>query len=315
MNAQTSTAERTGELRSLFARVSRKARVVVPINDAAADPKNTAPAFFCVHSLSGAGGTDFIALANRVGDGLRIFGVQAPPKRIDEPMFGATVPSIAAIYADALSDAQPAGPIHLGGWSAGAPIALEVAHQLRRLGREVGLLVAIEGGPEIAHDGVRRWDPRYWLRVAANAPAWWRDTRSMKPDFPLGDAIRFARSIGARVRRGGGRGEGRVRASEHIEQFGSMDRYPAAQRQFMVRLYDAIMQYEPAPWDAPVVVYEASIKPAATLPQYLERWRMIAPQAERVVLDGNHVTIMREPWVGQLAGDLKRRIGTTEAAA
>ena len=76
----------------------------------------------------------------------------------------------------------------------------------------------------------------------------------------------------------------------------------------MVRLYEAIMRYRPRPWDGPVVVYEAAIKPAITLPQFLERWRMIARQAERVRLQGNHVTIMREPRVAQLAADLERRI-------
>ena len=65
MSAQST--DRAGEMRALFARVSQNARVVVPINNAAADPRCDAPAFYCVHSLSGAGGTDFIALANRVG--------------------------------------------------------------------------------------------------------------------------------------------------------------------------------------------------------------------------------------------------------
>jgi thioesterase domain-containing protein len=306
MSAQST--DRAGEMRALFARVSQNARVVVPINNAAADPRCDAPAFYCVHSLSGAGGTDFIALANRVGSGVRIFGLQAPPKRVADPSFGATVESLAAIYALALSDAQPTGPILLGGWSAGAPIALEIAQQLRTLRRQVGLLVAIEGAPEIPHNGLSRWDPRYWRGVAANLPAWYRDTKAMQPDFPLGDAVRFTKATLARLRRGPLGSEVKLRARDHIEQFGSMDRYPPAQRQFMVRLYEAIMRYRPRPWDGPVVVYEAAIKPAITLPQFLERWRMIARQAERVRLQGNHVTIMREPRVAQLAADLERRI-------
>lgn len=303
--------DRAAAMRALFARVSRNARAVVPINQAAADPSCRSPAFFCIHSLSGAGGTDFVALANTVGADIRIFGVQAPPKRMEDPAFGAEIQPMAAIYAEALASAQPAGPIRLGGWSAGAPIALEVAHQLRRLGREVDLLVAIEGGPEMPHDGLQGWDPRYWLGVLANLPAWYRDSAALKPDFPFGDATRFVKARAARLRPGRSGAEARLRAKEHIEQFGSMDLYPPSHRQFMIRLYDAIMRYRPETWDGPVVVYEAAITPAITLPQYFRRWRMVASGAERVQLEGNHLTIMREPLVAHLAEDLKRRLAAT----
>jgi thioesterase domain-containing protein len=308
------SSERAAAMRALFARVSRNARAIVPINEAAADPKCRSPAFFCVHSLSGAGGTDFVALANVVGADIRVFGVQAPPKRMEDPAFGADVQPMAAVYAEALAEAQPEGPIRLGGWSAGAPIALEVAHQLRRLGREVDLLVAIEGGPEIPHDGLRWWDPHYWLGVLANLPAWYRDSVALKPDFPLGDAVRFVKARAARLRPGRAGADARLRAKEHIEQFGSMDHYPPSHRQFMIRLYDAIMRYRPEPWNGPVVVYEAAITPAITLPQYFRRWRMVASDAERVRLRGNHLTIMRDPLVAQLAEDLKRRLAANRGA-
>jgi thioesterase domain-containing protein len=297
---------RAAAMRALFARVPRNARIVVPVNDAAADPSNDDPAFYSIHSLSGAGGTDFIALANRLGERVRVFGVQAPPSRVEDPSFGEEVAPLAATYARALADSQPHGPIRLGGWSAGAPIALEVAHQLKRLGRDVDLLVAIEGGPEIPHDGLQRWDPRYWLAVVANAPAWYADSRALRPDFPIADARRFLEVQLSRLGRGQVSAE--RKADQHIEQFGSMDHYPPPHRSFMVRLYKAIMRYRPARWDGPVVVYEAAVKPAITLPQYARRWQMVASQVESVEIEGNHVTIMREPRVAQLAGDLGERL-------
>ncbi len=306
--------DRTAAARALFARISRRStRIVVPINDAAADPESPAPSFFCVHSLSGAGGADFTALARRMGGAVRFFGVQAPPARLEEEGFGADLHALGASYAEAVAATAPTGPIRLGGWSAGAPIALVVAHQLRSMGREVDLLVAIEGGPEIPHEGLSRLDPRYWLRVAANLPAWWTDSRKMSSDFPQGPAWRFLVAMVARLRFGSSGSAARARAETHIAQFGSMDRYPRSHQRFMRRLYAAIMSFRPDPWDGPVVVYEASIKPAVTLPQFFERWRMIAAQVERVRLEGNHVTVMRDPWVAQLASDLARRLDAARA--
>src|SRR5215472_7857288 len=46
------------------------------------------------------------------------------------------------------------------------------AHSLRIRRREVALLVAIEGAPEIAGVGLRLWNLRYWISVAVNFPTW-----------------------------------------------------------------------------------------------------------------------------------------------
>lgn len=295
--------------RALFARVSRKAQVVVPLNATQPDPG--AANLYCVHSIAGAGGTDFLALARHLDGAVRVFGVQAPPVRMEEAGFGASVPELGEVYAAAICEAQPEGPVAVAGWSAGASIALEIAHRLRARGREIALLVAIDGAPEIPA-GLRRWDPRYWLRVAAGLPASLADSRAMDPGFPVSTLTRMA---GAYVKRA--RSLVRRQAPEaapRLESFISMDRYPAAQRQFMARLYEAIMSYRPAPWDGPVTVYEARFGPAFTLPQCMERWRALAPEVERVVLPGNHVTIMREPWVSGLARDLKRRLQATADA-
>ncbi len=53
-----------------------------------------------------------------------------------------TVEALAARYVAALVAEQPAGPVLLGGWSSGGPIAFEMAAQLRRIGRHVeGVLI------------------------------------------------------------------------------------------------------------------------------------------------------------------------------
>jgi len=291
--------------RALFARVSkRKDQIILPLNASAAAGEVHKPAVYCVHSITGAGGSDFLPLARRLSEDVRVFGVQAPSAQMADPAFGASLASLAGVYATAIAEAPPPAALVLAGWSAGAAIALEIAHQLRARGREVALVVAFDGAPENPRAGWRRWDPRYVVAVLARLPGWWRDTRSMEPRFRTTAAGRL-RSVLARLRRAA-----LLQGPEPVGLRGvpDLERYPLAQRQFMTRLSEALRVYRPRPWSGPVLVYEARITPATRLPQYLARWRTAAPQAKGVKLDGNHYTIMREPRVAALGADLRARI-------
>src|SRR6185437_5336082 len=126
-------------LAALFGRIARGTNtVILPITDAAQAGDESTPAFYCIHSLSGAGGTDFIHLAERLPD-VRFFGIQAPPAKFEDTSFGSSVETLAEFYADALIKFQPKGRFFLGGWSAGVIIGLEVAQRLRARGRVVSL--------------------------------------------------------------------------------------------------------------------------------------------------------------------------------
>jgi len=295
--------------RALFVRVSkRNEQIILPLNASAAGAEFHKPAVYCVHSITGAGGTDFLPLARRLSEDVRVFGVQAPVARMQDPAFGASIASLAAVYAGAIAEAPPPAALVLAGWSAGAVIAVEIAHQLRARGRDVALLVAFDGAPENPRAGWRRWDPRYVAAVLARLPGWWRDTRAMERRFQT-SAVQRLGSVMRRLRRAA-----LLRRPEPVALRGvpDLERYPAVQRQFMTRLGAALRAYTPRTWDGPVLVYEARITPATRLPQYLARWRAAAPQAQGVELDGNHFTIMREPRVAALGSDLRARILAAE---
>jgi polyketide synthase 13 len=295
--------------RALFGRVSRKpAQVVVPMNEAASGPAAEGPALFCVHSIVGVGVGDFIPLARRFAGSVPVYGIQAPSDRMEEEGFGTSVSAVADLYAAAIVKAHPSGPIVLAGWSAGAAVALAVAHSLRSLGHEIALLVAIEGAPEFPNAVLRPIDPRYWIGVVRNVPAWLNGGQGMAQ--PLSILSRWARAFAGRLGRRPERRDWQVAA--RLERLVSLDRYPVAQQRFMARLYDALMAYDPRPWDGPVVLYEA--RAVLTLPQYLERWRIVAPHIEQVRLDGNHVSMMNEPWVVYLVRDLQARIAAAPLA-
>ena len=61
---------------------------------------------------------------------------------------------------------------------AGAIIAVQMAQQLCARGRDVPLLVALDGAPCNTGAGLGTRDPRYFMKLTANLPHWVRDDRT-----------------------------------------------------------------------------------------------------------------------------------------
>ncbi len=157
--------------RALFSRTSRYSeRAIAPVNNCATINDPTAPAFYCVHSVSGVAGTDFLNLAESLEPSIRFYGIQAPLKLMQDAEFGKSVDSMAQYYADALVEFQPQGAFIVGGWSVGAVIALSIANHLRARGREVGPLIVIDGAPENTPYALRRSLSTY--TAGSNMPTW-----------------------------------------------------------------------------------------------------------------------------------------------
>ena len=286
-------------------------RVILPVNDTALAEGDPSPAFYCVHSLSGAGGTDFLDLA-KLMPGFRFYGIQAPRKKMRDPAFGCSVESIADYYADALITFQPTGPFFLGGWSAGAIIGLQIAQTLRARGRAVRLFAAVDAAPENTDAGRRWWHPLYLLRLAANWPSWIIHENLLKSGV-LGSLVRRAanKMIAAAQTRMAGNTSDRTHEVEGLVDLG---RFTPDQRLFMKRLYGALLAYKPQNYEGDVVVYEARTTPLLHLPQVGEVWRQLAPRSKIISVKGTHVSILRHGRVHALADDLRARIVTNTAA-
>jgi thioesterase domain-containing protein len=284
-------------------------RVIVPVNRSASIGNTDMPAFYCVHSLSGAAGTDFVDLAHLLDSTVRFYGIQAPPKQMDNEKFGDTIESIADHYADAVLKFQPMGPFMLGGYCVGAVIALAMAKTLRARGHEVGPLIAIDGVPENTGAVFRRWTPRYLLELAKNLRGW-----VVHADLMRDRSIRSlmwsisnnASAIGKSVI-GLKRGE-KLGGGYSIGGIMDVSRYPAAQKSFINRLFAALFAYVPEEYVGNVVVYEAKITRLLYLPQIGRSWTKIAPRSEIIRIVGTHISMMREPYVSALAADVQRRM-------
>jgi thioesterase domain-containing protein len=295
---------------ALFAHVSRNsARAIVPINDCALGTNTPRPAFYCVHSASGLAGTDFLDLARRLEPTIRFFGIQAPANQMANTEFGNSVESLAEYYANALVRFQPTGPLLIGGYCVGAVIALAMADKLRRLGREVGPLLVIDGAPENAGALISRWQPEYWVELARNVRGWINHGDLMRTGTwrsLLWSIANNASAIGKGAL-GLKRGQ-RLGGGYAIEGIMDVSRYPPVHKSFVNRLFRSLFAHAPVSYSGSVIVYEARVKPLLYLPQVGRVWRKFARQAEVIEITGTHIGIMHEPYVEMLASDMRGRI-------
>ena len=101
------------------------------------------PPLYCIH---GAGGNVLIyrELAQHLKKGgIPFFGLQSPGQDGNRP-FVTTIEEMAAIYAEKIIEHNPDGPYYLSGYCMGGTVALEIAQNFKRQGREVGFLGLFE---------------------------------------------------------------------------------------------------------------------------------------------------------------------------
>jgi thioesterase domain-containing protein len=83
------------------------------------------------------------ALARHLGRDQPFYGIRARGL-YGEANLPARLEDMAAEYVAAIRQVQPEGPYHLGGWSLGGVVALEMAQQLLAQGQPVGLLAFLD---------------------------------------------------------------------------------------------------------------------------------------------------------------------------
>ena len=114
----------------------------------AIQPAGSNPPFFCVHPIFGAI-FPYYELAKHLGKNQPFYGLQ--PIGIDGQNSPLTrISDMAAHYILALRTVQPKGPYFLGGWSFGGLVAFEMAQQLQSSGDEVALLAVLDAVAPVA---------------------------------------------------------------------------------------------------------------------------------------------------------------------
>lgn len=270
--------------------------------------------FFVVHALGG-DVRYFHTLAGYMGDDQPFYGLQGTyPGDLKEFI---SIEEMASNYVEEIVAAHP-GPYHLGGYSFGSSVAFEMATQLKRQGKEVGVLAFLEGSSPYI---VKHVDADLRLMTVAGLA---RDLARLadKPfDLPhslvkdlvkqmtLEEGIEF---IIQKLR------------NENLlsERIGI-----PWMRKFihgtMLRM-ESIKQYSPEPYDGEITLFRSEKNEPETVKMWLELgvdvespplgWDELTTKPLVIEnVPGYHVTMVEEPYAKVLAVKLRAAIDKTSA--
>lgn len=246
----------------------------------------TRPPLFVVHP---AGGTilSYVDLSRSLPIEQPFFGIQAYGYEPDQTP-DTNVEAMAARYVDALLAEFPEGPYRLAGWSFGAVVALEMAQQLRRGGREVDRLIIIDAalGLEQPHhsedDIIQRLIGLYSQLVTQGATVVENELSDLAPAART--RLLIERAVEARL----------FPADFNVEQARRLARIVAS-------CFEAGKAYVPRPYGGRLTLVRASRMPITVLDEALGWSEVAAGRFELIWTAGDHLSMMRRPDVAVLA--------------
>jgi thioesterase domain-containing protein len=206
---------------------------------------------------------------------------------------------------------QPKGAINLAGYSFAGLLAYEMARQLLRRGRQVGMLAVFDTGPDMGTEHTAREVVAKVFRFLKNLPRWIGE-----------DLIRsFDRETPARLRRSSRKllrsigqllvpsnvGESHAR----VEDLFDTSQWPPALYAHVENNLRALDAYRYGTYAGSVTIFRARVRPLFTDHTNDLGWGSIAAEAHVIDVPGNHHTMMTAPHIQVVARALRM---TLEAA-
>jgi thioesterase domain-containing protein len=212
-----------------------------------------------------------VRLAQRLGPGAPVFGLQA---LAGEAPF-ASLEDRCAAYAEELRSIS--GPIYLGGYSLGGVLAMELAAQLRRAGREVRCVFLLDA-----------WVPKAAL------------SRSAKVRKRLTELRRQSWSERWQWLRGRQR------------RLTGLDRREG----LMLTLGQQMPDWTPGRYDGEVLLFHCDLNIwGEKNPSGAHGWEAFCPNLSVITVPGNHTQIVLEPAVSFIVKEMEARIRQAEAGS
>jgi thioesterase domain-containing protein len=226
---------------------------IAPLNIAG---KRTPMFFVFPMSLDGA---CYVRLSEALGEDQPFYAFQVPSKE-RKPEIATSVHDIAACLVAEFEKAHPTGDFILGGWSAGAIIALEMAQQLTSRGRPPALLAAIDHGPFNTGVGINPFYPAL-LNATIRMHVLWKKSRDEKwKDFIPSPSAAIAKKISARIAMLSSQAQKNLRAGQvpkglHPIQKTIDDARSPEMRELLKKLYTLLIEYKPSEYGGPVLLF------------------------------------------------------------
>ena len=177
-----------------------------------------------------------------------------------------------------------------------------MARRLRAIGRDVPLLVALDGAPSNSGAELLRRDPRYLWNLARNLPRWIaeQDLADWSPRGLLQRLVnRFVFAPGRAIAAGSAAGTAHL---DTVSRLVDRPEWQVSQRAFIRAMFNAFAVYVPAPYEGRVILYETQAQPLTHLLQLGTVWAALARDLEIVPLPGKHPSFFP-----RVAHDRRRR--------
>jgi amino acid adenylation domain-containing protein/non-ribosomal peptide synthase protein (TIGR01720 family) len=244
------------------------------------------PPFFCVHPAGG-GAFVYRDLARCLGADRPFYAFQAPGQiEGQEPLD--RMASLAALYVEAMREAQPVGPYLLGGWSFGAYVAFEMAQQLTAIGKEVALLAIFDvtAQPETGGRNPLEVSDAKLLCDLLELPISEQELMSVEPDRQLAWVVELGRQRNALP---ADLGAGEI--ARHLK----LTRAHATAEQ----------SYTARPYPGRISLFRAAEQPASRAQDRAMGWDALALGGLGIhEVPGNHMTMFEKSYVRALAEQL-----------
>jgi thioesterase domain-containing protein/acyl carrier protein len=238
------------------------------------------PPFFCVHDVGG-GVLGFRDLARRLGPEQPVYGLQAQGLDGKHPCHR-RVEDMAAHYIREIQSVQTEGPYYLGGLSFGGAVAFEMAQQLHAQGQEVGLVALFDTFPT-------NYKPNSSLII-----------KFLLLPIRLKYFYLFRKMKNAR---------------RNLRRRISKAFLPRELKNVRKACREAAKSYVPTVYPGRVVLFRASDKSFKTFDDLLIGWNQwVLGGLETHEVAGDHLSIITEPQVSDLARQLKECLNTTRSA-
>ncbi|MGH2368552.1 MAG: thioesterase domain-containing protein, partial [Chloroflexota bacterium] len=287
---------------------------IVPIQ-----PAGARPPFFAIHPMGG----DVLLyrdLGRLLGPDQPLYGIRA--RGLDgnqEPHTDIEV--MAADYVDQLRTMQPQGPYFLGGLSAGAVIAFEMARQLTTGGQQVALLASFDGRAVRSGYDEILWTWTWLACFAQNLAYFPAQCRHRLAELPPDDRLPAVRRavlknlddlLRATLCPYGYAGlyrrlydalglEGRTQARLSID-----DAVSPSERKTETTHALAIKRYVPGVYSGRLTVFRARAQPLFCSFDPTLGWDKLAAGGVAVkVVSGHHLSMIQPPYVATLARALR----------
>ena len=276
-------------------------------------PAGNKPPFFCVHPIFGVV-LPYYELACHLGTDQPFYGLQ--PYGLDglhSPL--TSIEEMADRYVTALRTVQPQGPYQLGGWSFGGLVAYEMAQQLHRAGEQVRLLAILDTLAPVSSNQISMCDGLKFLltTVSRSIYPFFLDYLSLISDRILNTSdfsTLIQKIITPRLWQSLLE---KATISHLLPQKTVLRMLDELTIHRMMRIFyansGAALKYVPHPYPNAIALFKTS-KLLKKSDDSTLGWNQLVSDVQLNCISGNHLTMLKKPYVQLLAGQLRRYLAS-----